>query len=62
MLPFSRDQNQPIGIKLPGHWIKMVHRARTDTVHPDIELSPIQGALGDCLMANRHTYFVKSPF
>ena len=40
----------------------MVHSKRTDTVHPDIEPSPIRGSLGDCLMANRYTYFVWCQF
>ena len=58
----GQERTTDYWVQLPGYWIRMVHRARTDTVHPDIEPSPIQGPLGDCLMANRYTYFVWSQF
>ena len=58
----GKERTTDYWAQLPGYWIKMVHSKRTDTVHPDIEPSPIQGSLGDCLMANRYTYFVWCQF
>ena len=58
----GQERTTDYWVQLPGYWIRMVHRARTDIVHPGIEPSPIQGPLGDCLMANRYTYFVWSQF
>ena len=58
----GNERTSDYWVQLPGFWIRMIHTSRTDVVSPDFTPSPIQGDLGDCLMADRYTYIIWSQF